>query len=182
MDLSPDFVQVIQNMVAHPDWTGAVVLFWFSLLNELSGVIPYVVLVSGQLFFIEPNSFHLIVYKLFLFTAIPAGVGGALGTFLIYGLAYFGGRPAINRLEKYLRFSWDTVERVNNHFLGSWYDELLFLALRCIPILPSLPITIAAGVLQIPPATYIMLTIIGFIIRMMIMLLFVGYSLETLAG
>ena len=181
MQLSADFVQVIQNMVTHPDWTGAVVLFWFSLLNELSGVIPYVVLVSGQLLFIEPSSFHLIIYKLFLFTAIPVGLGGAIGSLLIYGLAYFGGQPAINRFQKYLRFSWENVERINNRFLGSWYDELIYLGLRCVPFLPSLPLTVVAGIIQMSPLSYFISTFIGFTVRMMLVILFVGYSVESLA-
>lgn len=181
MELSSNLIHIAQDMVLEPGWTGAVAIFWFSLFNELSGVIPYVVIIYGQLFFIDAGSFSTLVSKLFWYTAIPSAVGGTIGSFFIYILAYFGGRSAIDRFGKHLWFSWNNVEKVNRHFKGSWYDELIFLALRCIPVLPSLPITLAAGIIQMSPLTYFVCTLVGFVVRMTIMFLFIGYSLETLA-
>lgn len=181
MELSSDFFQVIQDMVLKPDFTSAVALFWFSLLNELVAVLPYVVLVSGQLLFLEAGSLHTIISKLLFFIAVPAGVGGAVGSFLVYGLAYFGGKPAIEKFKKYLRFSWNDVERINYYFKGAWYDEVIFLALRSVPVLPSLPINAVAGVLRMSPIRYFVLTAIGLTIRMMIMFAFMWVGAETLA-
>lgn len=182
MELSSDFFQAIQDMVLKPDFTSAVILFWFSFVNELVAVLPYVILVSGQLLFLEAGSLPAIISKLFFFIAVPAGIGGAIGSFLVYGLAYFGGRPAIEKFKKYLRFSWDSIERVNNYFKGAWYDELIFLALRSVPVLPSLPVTVAAGILRMPPSRYFVLTVLGFTIRMMIMFTFIWAGVETLAS
>ncbi len=181
MELSPDFFQVVQDIVLKPDLTSAFILLWFSLLNELVAVLPYVVLVSGQLLFMEASSFPAITSKLFFFIAVPAGVGGAVGSFLTYGLAYFGGKLTIEKFKKYLRFSWDDIERINRRFKGAWYDELIFLALRSVPVLPSLPINIVAGVLRIPPLRYFLFTTLGFTVRMMIMFAFMWFGAETLA-
>lgn len=181
MELSSNFVQVIQDIVLKPDFTSAVALFWLSFLNELVAILPYVVLVSGQLLFMQDGSFLALIPKLFLFIALPAGIGGATGSLLIYGLSYFGGKPAIDKFKKYLWFSWDDIDRINRYFKGVWYDELIFLALRSVPILPPLPVNIAAGVLRMSPVRYFFLTVLGFTIRMMIMLLFVGLGVSALA-
>jgi membrane protein DedA with SNARE-associated domain len=179
--MSADLAQVVQDMVLKPDFTSALVLFWFSFVNELVAVLPYVMLVSGQLIFLEVGSFGAHLSKLFFLIAIPSGIGGAFGSLLIYGLAYFGGKPLIDKLKRYIRFSWDDIEKVNRRFRGAWYDEITFLALRCIPVLPSLPVSAAAGVMRMSPVSYLVLTIIGFILRMMIMFMFVGLGVETLA-
>ena len=180
MELSSDLFHLIQNMAVRPDFGTAVVLFWFSLINELFSILPYVVLVSGQFFFIEAKLSYALAYKIFFLVALPAGVGGAIGTLLTYGLAYFGGKPAIEKFEKYLRFSWEDIEKLNRRFKGAWYDELIFLALRSTPFLPALPINIAAGVLRIPPLNYFVLTVLGYILRMMIIFAIILAGTEAL--
>ncbi len=181
MGLSSDFFQIIQDTVLKPDFVSAIALFWFSLLNELIALLPYVIVVSGQILFINSHLSIVIFSKLLFFVAIPAGIGGALGSLFIYSLSYFGGKPTINKLNKYLRFSWKDVEKVTGRFNGAWYDEILFLALRSTPVLPSLPINIAAGILRMRPIPYFALTLLGFIIRMMIMFMIIGFGVETLA-
>ena len=181
MELSYNFFHVIQDMVLKPDFTSAMALFGLSLLNELAAVLPYVALISGQLLFLKVSSFHIIISQFFFFVAIPAGVGGAIGSFLTYGLAYFGGKPFIEKFKKYLRFSWDDIEKTNRRFRGAWYDEIIFLALRSVPVLPSLPVNIAMGVFRMSPARYFVLTALGFTIRMMIMFAFIWVGAETLA-
>lgn len=179
--MQPDFVTLVQDMVLRPDFASAGVLFWFSLVNELSAILPYVVLVSGQLLFLEAASFPVIVLKFFFFIAVPAGVGGAIGSLLIYSLAYLGGKPLIEKHKRFLRFSWDDVENINKRFKGAWYDELIFLALRSVPILPSLPINIVAGTMRMPVFNYFVYTLVGFTIRMMIMFLFMWFGAEALS-
>ncbi|MEX0919380.1 MAG: VTT domain-containing protein [Parcubacteria group bacterium] len=179
--MQPDFITLVQDMVLKPDLASAGVLFWFSLVNELTAILPYVVLVSGQLIFLEVTSFPIILAKFFLYIAVPAGIGGAVGSMLIYSLAYFGGKPTIEKYKKYLRFSWDDVEKITQRFKGAWYDELIFLAIRSVPILPSLPINIVAGTMRMRPLAYFIYTAIGFTIRMMILFLFMWFGAEALS-
>lgn len=177
--MQPDFVTLVQDMVLKPDVASALVLFWFSLVNELTAILPYVVLVSGQLIFLEAASFPIIVSKFFLYIAMPAGIGGAIGSMLIYSLTYFGGKPMIERYKRFIRFSWEDVEKVSNRFKGAWYDEIIFLALRSTPILPSLPINVVAGTMRMHPVPYFVYTAIGFTIRMMILFVFMWFGAEA---
>ena len=180
MELITDIVQVVQNIVFHPNLTNATVLFLVSLINESFSIVPYPVILSGQLLLLEDPFSITMIIKLSLFVVIPIGIGTTLGSLPVYGLAYFGGKPAIEKFSKYLRFSWDSIERISLRFNGSWYDEILFLILRSVPLLPSLQVNAVAGILRMRPAPYLVLTIAGTIIKMLIMFMFVGFGVEGL--
>jgi len=181
MELSANIVQVIQDMVLRPDLTSAFTLLTSSFINELFPVSPYSIVLSSQMLFLKgPLSFALIT-KLLLLVSIPVGIGTALGALPVYGVAYLGGKPAIEKLGKYVWLSWNSVEKVESRFKGSWYDEVVFLILRSIPLIPYLPITVAAGIMRMPLIPYFFLTSIGATIRMMIMFMIVGLGVEALA-
>ena len=181
MELSSNFVQVIQDVVLRPDLASAIFLFFLSFINELIAVLPYAVVLSGQLLFLKGSLSLALLAKLLVFVAIPVGVGSSIGTLPVYVLAYFGGKPAIDKFQKYLHFSWRDVEKVSSRFKGEWYDEVLFLVLRSIPLLPSFPVNVAAGILRMCFWPYFVLTTVGFIVRMMLMLIIVGLGMESLS-
>lgn len=176
-----DFAKLVQDVVLDPQIASALPLALISFLNELLALFPYVVLLAGQLFFLHDSLDAGMLAKLLVFVAVPVGVGGALGVLPMYYLAYYGGKPVISRYHKFLRFKWEDVERVSNYFGGRWYDEVIFLLLRTVPVLPSFPVTIAAGVLRMRFMPYFVLTVVGFIIRMMLTLLIVGVGVESLS-
>ena len=183
MELTSNLAQVIQDVVLRPDFTSAVGLFAVSIVNELLSmfVFPYSIILSGQLLFIDGSFSISVVAKLAILVAIPFGLGTTLGSLPFYGLAYVGGRPTIEKFGKHLKLSWGKVEKISSKFNGSWYDEILFLALRSIPLLPGLPISVAAGILRMRLVPYFVLTFIGTMIRIMIMLLIVGFGVDSIA-
>lgn len=181
MEYSLNFVQAVQNVVLDPQIGSSFPLFVVSFLNELVALFPYSLVLAGQLFFLEDSLTIAMLAKLLVFVAVPVGLGSSLGTLPIYTLSYYGGKPAINKLEKYLRFSWHDVEKVSDKFQGKWYDEVVFLLLRTIPVLPSFPLSIAAGIFRIRFWPYFVLTTVGFVIRMMLTILVVGVGVESLS-
>jgi len=181
MELSADFFQVVQDAVLRPDFASAFGIFIASTINEIFAVLPYNIILSGPLFFVEGSLSTAFITKLFLFVAVPVGFGTAIGSLLTYGLAYFGGKPAIEKFGKYLHLSWESVEKMESKFKGLWYDEILFLILRSTPLLPSLPVNAAAGIIRMRLSNYLILTVLGAVIRMMIMFMLVGLSIGALA-
>jgi len=181
MDLPTDFIQVVQDVVLHPDWSGAIIIFLLSFANELIAVLPYSVILSGQLLFLDSSLSLALVAKLFVFVAIPVGVGSVIGTLPVYAVAYFGGKPAIEKFHKYLHFSWQDVERVNLYFKGKWYDKFIFLVLRSVPFFPSLPFNVVAGIIRMRFFSYFVLSIIGFTIRMVLTLIIIGLGMGALS-
>ena len=181
MELSFDFVQVIQDLVLKPDFGSAIAIFFLSFVNELVPFLPYGVVLSSQLLFLKGSLTVALLTKLFVLVAVPVGVGSAIGTLPVYVVAYFGGKPAIDKFHKFLRFSWQDVEKVTSRFKGAWYDEVLFFMLRFIPFLPTIPVSVAAGILRMHFWPYFILTILGLTIRMMLTLIMVGLGVGTLA-
>ncbi len=181
MGHSFDFVKLVQDVVLDPQLSSAMPLAVISFLNELVAVFPYVVVLAGQLFFLQDSLTIAMLAKLLVFVAVPVGLGGTLGVMPLYFLSYYGGKPLIEKYHKYLRFSWHDVEKANSYFRGRWYDEVIFLVLRTVPVLPSFPLTIAAGVLRMRFMPYFVLTLVGLIVRMMLTLLIVGVGVESLS-
>ena len=90
-----ELIQVIHDMVLAPSFYGGVAVLTTTLLNEILALIPYHILLSGQLLFLEgPLSVELF-RNLLLFVAVPVGLGTTIGSLVTYTLAYLGGKPAI---------------------------------------------------------------------------------------
>lgn len=175
-------VEVVMDAVIHPTPASFIPMFLFAFANDVVGIFPFSLYLAGQLAFLKGTFSLALAMKLLVFVAVPVGLGSGLGSVPLYLAAYFGGKPLINKFQRFLRFSWTDVEKVRSYFKGSWYDELVYLILRCIPILPSIPIDIAAGTLRMRFAPFFVLTLVGSIIRMMITLLIVGMSLHGLSS
>lgn len=176
-----NYLHLINSIVLRPDLTSAAIIFIFSSANEIIGVFPYALVLAGQLIFLNDHLTIALIAKLLVFVAAPVGLGSAIGTLALYGVAYWGGKPAIEKLHKYLRFSWQDVEKISSRFQGVWYDEIIFFALRCIPVLPSFPLTIVAGIFRMRFMPYFVLTVVGFTIRMMLTLIIVGVGVGSLS-
>jgi len=175
------YIHLINDVVLRPDFSSAIIILIFSFVNELLAVVPYALILSGQLIFLNETISWALLAKLLVFVAVPVGLGSTLGTMLLYAVAYFGGKPAVGKFQRYLRFTWADVEKVNARFKGVWYDEVIFLILRSIPVIPSFPVTVAAGFFRMRFLPYFVLTAVGLTVRMMLTLLIVGIGVGSLS-
>jgi membrane protein DedA with SNARE-associated domain len=179
-------VEVIRDSVTDPMLASAFPLFLFAFFNDIIGIFPFALYLAGQLVFYPGTFDTAMLAKLLVFVAVPVGIGSAAGSIPLYLVAYYGGKPLIVKYEKgffkkFLRFSWHDVEKVNTYFKGVWYDEVIFLALRCVPVLPSFPLDVAAGTLRMPFMPFFVLTAVGSIIRMALTLGAFAASLHGLS-
>ncbi|HEY4528591.1 MAG TPA: VTT domain-containing protein [Candidatus Paceibacterota bacterium] len=172
------FVTVVKDVVVNPSLGSVLPLFIFSFINDLIGIFPFALALAGQLAFLKEPFTFAFAMKLLLFVSVPVGIGSAAGSVPFYILTYYGGKPAVSKFQKFLRLSWSDVEKVSLYFRGSWYDEIIFLLLRCVPVLPSIPLDLAAGFLRMNFVSFFILTLVGSIIRMMITFLVVGMALQ----
>lgn len=175
------FVEAVHGLVTNPGPASVLPLFISSFLNDLIGIFPYAIALAGQLLFLDEPFTVALAAKLLVFVALPVGIGSALGSIPLYLMAWFGGRPLINKCQKVLRFKWEDVEKASRYLNGTWYDEVVFFLLRCTPILPSIPMDLAGGLFRMPFMPFFVLTAVGSIIRMMITLLVVGLSMHGLS-
>lgn len=181
MELASNSLHLMQDVVLNPTWGSALALFVVSMLNEPVSLVPYSVVVSGQLFFLAEHFDTSFLISLLFFVAMPIALGATVGSLPLYTGAYFGGKPALERWGKYIKVPWEKVERMKTNFKGTWYDELIFLGLRAMPLLPSLPVSVLAGIIKMRFSTYLILTIAGFILRAAIMLGLIVLSVSGLS-
>ena len=176
MELTSEMISVLEGAILYPSFHSAIYLFFITVIGEFAGFLPITIVLVSPVAFLEGSLTFSFVFKTFFLVATPFALGTALGSLLVYGLAYFGGKPAIDKFSKYLHFSWSDVEKMEAKFQDKWYDEAVFLGLRATPFLPTLPLNIAAGLLRMNVFSYFALTALGMIIRLMLMVLVVGSS------
>jgi len=77
---------------------------------------PIVIMTAG-LVLIEPGlALWDALWKIFFVITLPAAIAQTVGNYTIYGIAYHGGKPVINRFEKMLGFSWKDIQRLKRKF------------------------------------------------------------------
>ena len=67
-----DILRLINDVVVRPDLSSAVIIFFVALANELLMVVPYALILAGQLIFINGSLTMALMAKLLVFVAVPS--------------------------------------------------------------------------------------------------------------
>ena len=169
-----DIVKIINDAMLNPTMLSAVWLFIIFLLGEAVAFLPLTIVLTSPVAFLQGSLTAALLTKILFLVAMPVGIGVAIGSIWLYGLAYWGGKPAIDKYGKYLYISWKEIEKAEEKLRNKNYDSLILLGLRTIPFLPTLPVSIAAGMLRMRIVPYVIFTAIGMIVRVMLMVLVIG--------
>ena len=128
---------------------------------------PLIIMGAGALLIAPglswPAALPLIAMKIVL----PGAVASTLGAFFAYGIAYWGGKPMIDRFGGLLGFDWDDILAMERRLTGK--VSLMIFLLRALPIVPLSLISAAAGVLRLPAAQFSVWTLLGSIPRCLIL-------------
>lgn len=103
---------------------------------------------------------------------LPGAVASTLGAYFAFGIAYWGGKPMIDRFGAFLGFGWDDITAMEARLKGR-VPTMIFL-LRAAPIVPLSLISAAAGVLRLPLGQFTLWTFVGSIPRCLL-LGYLGY-------
>ncbi len=169
-----EIVEILSNAILDPGFS---IIFWSFLatfLGEVIAPIPSTLVFVAPLVLLQGELSVVVFIKLAIFVAMPMAVGTVVGSYLLYGIAYYGGKPAIQKFRKYLGFSWEDIEKLEGKFKNNWYDEGLFLLIRSTPLVPTVPLNVLAGLLRMNIISYSLLTFLGTIIKVMVMVLIIG--------
>jgi membrane protein DedA with SNARE-associated domain len=161
---------------------GAFGVFAGSVIEEVFSFIPSaVVQVSAGFFLLQGQPMTLATFgTLFLSIGIPAALGVALGSIPYYAAGRWGGQWFVRRWGKYIGVSESKLETVRAQLQDKKQDEVFFMIGRMIPLVPSVILTFAAGVVRMRIIPFILLSIIGTFVRASI-LAFVGWQFGVLA-
>lgn len=96
---------------------------------------------------------------------LVGAIGKTIAAYIVYVIADRAEDVLLIKYGKYFGLSHSAVEKVGRLLnRGIWDDVVLFL-LRALPIMPSIILSAAGGVLKIDLKTYILTTFLGTIVR-----------------
>lgn len=163
-DFINEFILRISPLISE---YGAWGVFFVSLIEEIIVPIPssFILLAAG--FFLLPvgEPFTQVLMDSLFKIVIPGSIGLTLGSVVIYMVGYLGGEPAILKWGKWFGVSWKEVEGVQKNITRGFWDEVLILGSRTLPILPQSLISFVCGVIRYPPHPFIVMTFFGTVIR-----------------
>jgi membrane protein DedA with SNARE-associated domain len=133
---------------------------------------PLIIMGAGALIITPGLAWNDIFVPIMMKIVLPGAAASTLGSFFMYGIAYWGGKPMIERLRKFLGFGWIDVLRMEKRLMGR--VGLMIFLLRAIPIVPLSLISAGAGVLRLPVGKFILWTFAGSVPRCLI-LAYLGY-------
>jgi len=107
----------------------------------------------------------IVAWRALFVIAFPVALGITLGSLAIYGIGYWGGKPVIEKTEKWLGLSWQDVEKTERRLIRGRGDEIALFVLRVLPIVPGVAISCFCGIVRYPLKTFAMITFLGALVR-----------------
>ncbi len=154
---------------------------WFvflgAMIEEIIAPIPspLVMMLSGSIA-ASQNSSLFFVFILALIGALSK----TIGSLVIYFLADKAEDILVGKLGKFIGVSHDDTEGLGKFFREGKRDDLAIFLMRAVPVMPTAPVSVIAGIIKINLRTYIISTFFGLVVRNCIYL-YLGYtSLDAL--
>ncbi|HEY0010384.1 MAG TPA: VTT domain-containing protein [Candidatus Paceibacterota bacterium] len=157
-------VTYIQSViVAYGAWG----VFWATIVEEVVAPIPSALVPLAAGFFLLPAtaSFPLVALESIFLVAIPVALGISLGSAAFYAVAYYGGKPIIEKTRKMTGVSWHDIERIERKMTRGKRDEVMLFLLRLVPIIPGFALSGFCGVVRYPFSRFLVLTFLGSLLR-----------------
>lgn len=131
---------------------------------------PLVMTLAGSLAASAGETFTFL-----LWLSLLGGISKTFGSWVVYLLADIGEDIVLGRFGKYLGISHAEVEAFGSHLNKGRRDGLVIFLLRAIPIIPTAPVSLVAGLIKIHLRTYLIYTFLGTLVRNILYLYF-GYT------
>lgn len=145
---------------------GAWGVFLASVAEEVIAPIPSALVMTMSGFVFVSGSFSWSVVSALVFkVAIPAAMGVTLGSYVIYFIARYGGKFAVEKWGKYVGLYWSDIEKLQNKLSGTKRDEIIIGAARVLPIVPSVAISAFCGILEMNIVKYFFISFAGVFFR-----------------
>lgn len=159
---------------------GAWGVFWACMIEEIITPIPSALIMMSAGFLFLKGAFSLaLVSDLIFIVVIPATIGVTLGSYVIYAIGYFGGKPAIVKWGKFFGVSWASVEHFQEKRVVRRTETIALLVARATPFIPSTTIAFFCGFIRQPLWLYTRITFVGVLIRSTILALMGWYAGEV---
>lgn len=142
-----------------------------SLIEELVGPIPSPFIMTTAAIIAQEQGYPF--WEVLLVTFLAAFVKTIMAIFG-YFVADKASYLVVGKWGKYIGISSGDVEGWGRMLKGKWWDDVLLLALRAIPIFPTLLVTLACGFVKYPKKAFISMTFWGIYLRS-VLYVWIGY-------
>jgi membrane protein DedA with SNARE-associated domain len=152
------------SWLKHIALSGPLEVFVFigSILEEVVPPIPTPLIMSLAGYIAHQRDSHILY---FIFLALIGALGKTLASVMFY---YVGDRAedvVVSRWGKLLGLEREKLDKLSALLNKGWWDEILLVVLRILPLIPTFIVSLACGVLHTPLRTFVWTTFIGSFIR-----------------
>lgn len=137
---------------------------------------PLIIMAAGAILVPPDAAWAQAMAHIFQRVVLPGASASTIGAFFGFGIGFWGGKPVIERFEKFIGFGWSDVQRLERHWSSRNIGLSIFF-LRALPIIPLSLISAAAGVLRLSVGTFTWWTFWGSLLRCFI-LGYLGWALS----
>ena len=176
--------QILQSILDMVKTHGLLAMFIGGVVEQIIVPIPSPIITMSGGAFLIPTGLPIFqtIWEIITRVSLPYSLGAIIGTSFVYLIAYFGGRPLIDKFGKYIGISWHLIERVKADFQKTIKDELFIFISVCIPVVPVSLISAFCGGFRIKPQKFYPMMFLALIIRSII-LGYIGFNMgEAFAG
>ena len=124
---------------------------------------PIIPMAAGFLI-IEASTIPAAILQAFFIIALPASVASVVSSYFVFGAAFYGGKPILEKYGRYLDVTWEEVQHLERHF-DSGHEKYYVALFRAIPIVPLSLISGSAGLFRMDWKKYGVWSFIGMMPR-----------------
>jgi len=121
---------------------------------------PLIMTLAGSLSASAGSHWLTLVYL-----AVIGSLAKTVASYVVYVVSDKAEDLVLGKFGKFVGVSHKDVEKMGSQLSGGWRDDLVMLALRAIPIIPTAPVSIISGLLKIKLTTFFWTTAVGYAIR-----------------
>lgn len=159
---------IMESIRAYGPWSVFIGVIIESVIVPIPS--PLIIMGAGFVLISAELSFFQALAPILLLIVLPGSVASTLGAYIGYGIGFFGGKPLVERWQRFLGFNWSDVEAMEHRFRAGQVNTSIFF-LRALPIFPLSVISAAAGLFRLPVKQFTFWTFYGTVPRC----LFLGY-------
>ena len=143
-----------------------VFVFIGSILEEVVPPIPTPLIMSLAGYIANQRDAHFLY---FIFLALIGALGKTVASVIFYFVGDRAQDVVITRWGKFLGLEKEKLDKLSTLLNKGWWDEILLVVLRILPLIPTFIVSLACGVLNTPLRTFVWTTLVGSFIRNLIL-------------
>ncbi len=153
---------ILELMRAH----GQLSVFIGVMIEQVIVPIPSPMIIMGAGAILIPSELSILnaFLQILWIIVLPGTIASTLGSFIGYGISFYGGKAMVIRFQRFLDVDWNQIERLEKRFQGKREAWSLFL-FRAIPVFPLSLVSVFAGLFRIPIKPFTLYTFLGSVFR-----------------